>query len=281
MAEKSSASPSSTTWKTRVADAFGAWQPLTGRGVAAFADASFARALIFHLAAAMLCSGMAGWALYRTWVPAVDRAVERLPESGGGIQSGRFSWPGPDSQVLGETPQFGIAVNPTGLSAPGQVADLQLELMPDELHISGLAGHIALPYPEPLRIALDRVGGRAGWQAWNWVIVLAVVISAGITLLVSGWILAAVLTIPAWLMAHLANRDLGLVGAGQICLVAWIPGALLLIAGLWGYSWNWLRLTGFAGCFLGQYLIWLAWIGWAVAARPAQTRSEPRNPFRP
>jgi hypothetical protein len=281
VAEERPASPPSTAWKDRFAAAIGAWQPITGRGVAAFADASLARALVFHLIAVVLSSGMAGWTLYRTWVPAIDRAVEHLPESGGQIRFGRFSWPGTDSQILGETPQFGVAVNPSGRSAPGQVADLQLELLPDELHVAGLAGHIALPYPDSLQIALDRVGGRAGWQAWNWVIVLAVVVSLLLAFWVMGWILAMLLMVPVWIISHLANRHLTLVGAGQICLVAWIPGALFLNLGMWGYSWNWLRLTGFVGCFIGLHLIWLTWIAWAVAARPAQVRAEPRNPFRP
>lgn len=224
---------------------------------------------------------MAGWTLYRTWVPAIDRAVEQFPESGAEIRFGRFTWPDTNSQVLGETPQFGVAVNPGGRSAPGQVADLQLELLPYELHISGLAGHIALPYPETLRIPLDRVGGRAGWQAWNWVIILAVAASLFLTLLLTGWILAMLLTVPIWTISHLANRHLTLAGAGQICLVAWIPGALFLNLGLWGYSSNWLRFTGFVGCFLGLHLIWWFWIAWAIASRPPQVRAEPRNPFRP
>jgi len=258
----------------------GAWQPFTGRGVAAFADASWSRALMFHLIAVVLSSGIAGWTLYRTWVPAVDRAVEHLPSSGGEIHLGRFTWPGSDSQVLGETPQFGVAVNPSGRSAPGQVADLQLELLPDELHISGLAGHLAVPYPDSLRIALDRVGGRAGWQAWNWVIVLAVVVSVFLSLLLMGWGVAIALMIPVWILAQIAHRHLTPTGAGRICCVAWIPGSLLLNLGMWGYSWNWLRLTGFMGCLIGLHLIWLTWIAWAVAARPAKVRSEPLNPFR-
>lgn len=264
----------------------GAWQPLTGRGAAAFADASPFRAIVFHLAMVVVCCGTASWTLSQTWVPAISRAVDKLPESAAEIRAGHFRWPDRESVVLGETPQFGVAVNPTGRISSGQVADLQIEFGPTELRFCSLTGYLGFPYPRDLIVGLDRVAGRAGWDAWFWAIATITLTAFFAAIAGIGWFGASVAALPAWLIGLLANRSLSLSGAWRLVLVCWIPGALLLNLGMWGYSRNWLHLVGLAGCSIGHFLVWMAWVLWAIIERPERPErpqrvaKEPPNPFR-
>ena len=267
----------------RVQSWIGAWQPFTGQGAAAFADASTIRAVAFHLAMVIASCGTASWTLSQSWIPAVTRAQGRLPESAAGIQAGHFTWPERESIVLGETPQFGVAVNPTGRSSPGQVADIQIEFCPSELRINSLTGYLGIAYPNDWVIGLDRVSGRAAWEAWFWAIGAATITALLVFFASLGWAGATVMALPVWLIGLLANRNLSFPGAWRLGLVCWIPAACLLNLGLWGYSQNWLHLVGLAGCAVGHLLVWMAWVLWSLIERPKrprQTPKEPKNPFR-
>ncbi len=267
----------------RVQSWIGAWQPFTGRGAAAFADAGSVRAIVFHLVMVIASCGTASWTLSQSWVPAVIRAVDRLPDSTAEIRAGHFTWPDRESVVLGETPQFGVAVNPTGHSSPGQVADLQMEFRPAELRINGLTGHLSLVYPNELVVGLDRVAGRAAWEAWFWAIAVVTITALFGFFASLGWAGATVMALPVWLIGLLANRSLSFPGAWRLGLVCWVPAALLLNLGLWGYSRNWLHLVGLAGCAVGHLLVWMAWVLWSIIERPRRPKEvakEPPNPFR-
>ena len=71
-----------------------AWQPLTVRGVAAFARASLGRLLLVQFIVALLAAGTVVWFLHKAWFPTIGEAIRQLPPQGE-IRSGRLDWQGP------------------------------------------------------------------------------------------------------------------------------------------------------------------------------------------
>src|SRR5438034_10882857 len=71
-----------------------AWQPLTGRGVAAFAGASVGRLLLVQVIVALMAAAAVVWCLRATWIPTITEAIGQLPLEGQ-IRAGTLDWRGP------------------------------------------------------------------------------------------------------------------------------------------------------------------------------------------
>jgi len=78
-----------------------AWQPLTMRGVAAFAGASMGRLLLVQFIVALLAAGSVVWCLHRAWFPTIGEAIRQLPPQGE-LRSGRLDWQGRTPSRLAE-----------------------------------------------------------------------------------------------------------------------------------------------------------------------------------
>src|SRR3954469_13095559 len=76
-----------------------AWQPLTPKGVAAFADASLKRLLLIQFVFAVLIASVVVWFLDTAWFPVIAKAAQDFP-SRGEIRHGRFDWPQKTPVVL-------------------------------------------------------------------------------------------------------------------------------------------------------------------------------------
>ena len=70
-----------------------AWQPLTARGVAAFARASLGRLLLVQLIVALLAAGTVVWFLQGCWFPTIGEAIRALPAQGE-LRAGKLDWKG-------------------------------------------------------------------------------------------------------------------------------------------------------------------------------------------
>lgn len=264
----------------RFRQALGAWQPFTGRGVAAFGTASFGRTLSFQLLFALLAAVAVIWSLRHAWFPPLTATLERLPPAAAEIRHGRLFWPDTNAVTLAENPQLAVAVDPSSSGDLGRSADLQIEFRPTGVRLEGIFGHQLLPYPPDLIVPLDQVGGVAAWGAWNWVglvLVGALVFSA---LLALWWLSATGLTLPVWLAALIFRRALTWGGAWRLAAAAWLPATLVLLAGVLLYATNGVRLTGLAvlaGCHVPAALLWL---GWGILKLPDRvTVPPPSNPF--
>src|SRR5215510_9440646 len=104
----------------------GAWQPVTFRGVASFAQANLGRLLLVQLIVAMLVAGAVGWFLSIDWFPEIRKAIRRLPDSGV-IQSGLLSTPRETPAPLVETRHLCIAVDAADTGVASSLADLRIE----------------------------------------------------------------------------------------------------------------------------------------------------------
>src|SRR5881394_493588 len=87
-----------------------AWQPLTPRGVAAFASASAGRLWLIQLVVACLAALCTIWFLHKAWVPIVSRAIEQLPAQSE-IRHAKLIWGGPSPECLAENRFFSISID--------------------------------------------------------------------------------------------------------------------------------------------------------------------------
>ena len=81
-----------------------AWEPLTPRGVAAFARASFERLFVVQAVFALIAAASVVWILSDGIFPTLDAAIGQLPDAGG-IHAGKLDWRD-DSPLLLENPGF-------------------------------------------------------------------------------------------------------------------------------------------------------------------------------
>ena len=123
-----------------------AWQPLTLRGVAAFARASFGRLLLVQLIVALLAAGTVVWFLHHAWFPAVSDAVRALPTEGA-ISSGRLNWPVSSPAWLAEGRFLALVVDLEHAGEARSPAHVQIEFGRTDFKVYSLFGSLRIAYP--------------------------------------------------------------------------------------------------------------------------------------
>lgn len=257
-----------------------AWQPLTPRGVAAFARATWGRLLLVQFIFALLAAVALVWFLRTAWFPTVREAIQQLPERGE-MRSGKLNWRDGSPQLLAEGRFLAFVVDTNhsgGLRSPAQI---QIEFGRDDIFFYSLAGYRAWPYPVQWNFGFNRRELEPWWGAWEppirWLAFGGMLLCC-----LLGWaLLATVYFIPAWLGGFFANRDLSLWRAWKLAGAALMPGALLMIAAIFFYGLGVLDLVQLAAA-LGAHLI----VGWVytvlgVRASPklASDGAPKKNPF--
>ena len=259
---------------------WGAWQPLTGGGVARFADASGVRVLTLQLLYSVMVSVVVLWSFRQAWFPAVVQALPRLPVAGAGVRGGSLTWPGMEAELLSERPQLSLSVDPRGTGAAGRSGDIQVEFRQRGFRLEGLFGHQELPYPPELDLPLDRTGATAAWGAWSWAISALTGLALAAVVVVAGWLVATLLALPLSSLAWLLGRSLSPAAAWRVGLAASLTGWGCLGAGLVLYATAWIRLPGLAAAVLGQVLVVGIWSLWALSHLPRRGRApKVANPF--
>jgi hypothetical protein len=220
-----------------------AWQPVTPRGVAAFAQATLGRLLLVQFAVAILSAVAVGWFVRVNWFPVVTESVLRMPEQGQ-IRAKRLEWPGASPMTLSENRFLAITVD---LKHEGQArspAHLQAEFGGSSLKIFSLFGFWEGRYSRPWRIAFNRQELEPWWEAWAPALVALLFIGV-IAALTLSWSVLAILYGPvAWLVAFFADRELTFRGSLRLAGAALMPGALLLTGGILVYGLGLLDLVG-------------------------------------
>jgi len=258
----------------RIRGFVGAWQPLTGTGLAAFGQASLGRLVAFQFVAATGIGLLLVVSLRLCWFPVIEQGLTQLPDSAP-LGAGSLQWPGTNAVRLAENPWLGLVVRPAEPlpeDAPGQTADLQLELRPRSLRLEGVFGHVERSYPPVWNLDLGRIPATATWNAWKRPISILVGIGAALFLLASWWSLATAYLIPAWIFARITGRALGAGAVWKMAGAALLVGAAVGAGGLGAYACGMVRLPGI---LVSQLLhipagwIWLAWGILASDSRPA------------
>ncbi len=206
-----------------------AWQPLTPRGIAAFAGAPLGRVLVVQFVFALLAAATVMWFLHRAWFPIINEAIGRLPPEGE-IRAGTLDWRGESPQMLAEGRFLALTVD---LRHQGQVrspAHLAVEFGQRDCKGFSLFGFVALRYPKNWVVAFNRVELTPWWGAWSPAIlaVAAGLVLGALMLIWAG--LATMYCVPVWLVGLYANRQLTLRGSWRLAGAALMPGALLFTA---------------------------------------------------
>jgi hypothetical protein len=258
-----------------------AWEPLTPRGVAAFAHAPLARLLLVQIIIALVGASAVAWFLDDSVFPVVQAAIQNLPDAGA-IRSARLDWHGDSSVLLAEGRFLALDVDLNHSGKADSTADLQIEFGRDDVWSSGLLGYVEVPYPSGEIISFNRPELEPLWGAWSSTILFAAVMTAAAGLLAAWWLLATVYFFPVWLLGFFVNRDLNFRRSWKLSGAALLPGALLLAAGILLYDFGALDLVQFSFLF-GAHLV-LGWIYLFVSLLfvPAIPTALPKgNPFVP
>ena len=129
-----------------------AWQPLTARGVAAFARASLGRLLLVQLIVALLAAGTVVWFLHECWFPTIGEAIRGLPPQGE-IRAGSLDWTGPSPARLAEGRFLAIAVDLDHTGEARSPAHVQVEFGRADFKVYSLLGIF------PKRLSAEVGGG--------------------------------------------------------------------------------------------------------------------------
>jgi hypothetical protein len=206
-----------------------AWQPLTVRGVAAFARAPLGRLLIVQLIVALLAAGTVVWFLHRAWFPVISEAIRQLPLQGE-LRSGRLDWPGPTPARLAEGRFLALVVDLDHAGEARSPAHVQVEFGRTDYLVFSLLGYVQGAYPQGWAVAFNRTELGPWWGAWAPAILALAAGLVVVGLMVTWACLATVYSLPVWLVGFFANRDLGLWGSWRLAGAALMPGALFMCA---------------------------------------------------
>jgi hypothetical protein len=208
-----------------------AWEPLTPRGVAAFARAPLGRLLLVQFMMATLAAGVVGWFLAVAWFPVISAAIQKLPAQGE-IKNGELNWTnGPPAKLAGNH-FLALVVDPAHDGQLTREAQLQVEFGRRDARVSGLAGYAEIPYPAGWIMAFNRTELDPWWAAWEPLLLSGAVVLTVVGLMLSWTLLATLYFVPVKLFAFFENHDLGWWQSWRLAGAALMPGAMFLTGGM-------------------------------------------------
>lgn len=213
-----------------------AWQPITVRGVAAFAGASLARLMLVQFLVALLAALVVGWFVSNCWFPTIRTAIDRLPAQGV-IQSGRLNWNADSPKLLAESRFLALSVDLDHRDRARAPAHFQVEFGRVDLRIYSLFGCLQSAYPKDrYTIPFNVEDLKPWWGAWAPELLGILVAIVLVGLLVSWALLAMLYCVPAWLLGLYRDRALSFTGSWRLAGAALMPGALLMTAAIGAYG---------------------------------------------
>ncbi len=255
-----------------------AWEPLTPRGVAAFARASFGRLFIVQSLFALLAAAAVVWCLAAAVYPVIDAAVSQLPDAGS-VHGGKLDWRDDSPMLLAEGRILAISVDLQHSGALRSPADFQIEFGRDDICIYSILGTAYLDYPSGYIIAANRDDARPAWGAWG-PNLLGLIALGTFWGLLFGWaILATIFCLPVWLLGFFANRDLNFAASWKLAGAALLPGAALVIIGLVMYGLGGFDLVQFGFAFAMHLVIGWIYLFVSPLFLNRILPAEPKNPF--
>lgn len=204
-----------------------AWEPVTPRGVAAFARASFERLFVMQSVFAALGTAAIVWLLSDGIFPTIDKAINALPDDGE-IRSGLLDWHDDSPMLIAEGSILAFSVDLEHGGAIRSPADFQFEFGKNSVRIFSLFGETEQAYPPQWIYAFNRPELRPAWGAWSPNFLALAAIGTFFGLLLSWALLATLYFFPVWLVCFFANRDLNFRQCWKLAAAAQMPGALLL-----------------------------------------------------
>lgn len=255
-----------------------AWDPVTPRGVAAFAHASLERLLLVQFIIALLATASVVWFLHDGCCPTVNAAIVQLPASGG-IYYGRLDWPDASPKLLAEGRFLAFVVDLQHSGAIHSPAPFQIEFGRESISVFSLFGEAEFHYTSDRGMPFNQPELEPLWGAWKPDLLAIAALATLFSLLVSWVLLATIYFLPVWLICFFANRDLNFRQSWKLAAAALLPGALLMTAATLCFKSNVFDLVQF--CFAFAMHLVVGWIYLFVSPmflRRALPTEKP-NPF--
>jgi hypothetical protein len=254
-----------------------AWQPFTPRGVAAFANASFARLMVLELVVALTAAFVVIWFINANYSPTILEAIQNLPDEAA-LQHGKLT--NISSRVLIEKKFLSVVVDLEQSGQLGKIADFQLDLRANYFQICSLFGCAPFEYPKE-NILIGRSTSEPWWGARQPVILALCGSLVAIGLLLIWATLALFYALIAKLIAYFADRQLSWSSSWRLASAAQMMAALLMSLSIVLYGLQAFDLIRFV-FFFGLHFV-AAWI-YVVAApfslpNVSKTGSTGANPF--
>src|ERR1051325_6159911 len=199
-----------------------AWQPLTPRGVAAFAHAPLVTLCCWQLIVALLAATTVVLFVRTDWFPTIEEAINQLPPQGD-IHNGQLYWRSNSPARLAEGIFLAFVVDLNHSGAVGRSAHVQVQFGKTDFRICSLPGCFTLHYPTGWVVALNRTELEPWWGAWKPAIMAFTFLLTVLVLILNWWVLATLYCLPAWIVALYANRDLSLAESWKLATAALLP----------------------------------------------------------
>jgi hypothetical protein len=255
-----------------------AWQPITFRGVAAFAEAKLGRLLLVQLIVALLTAGAVSWFLSIHWFPSVRKAIRQLPATGV-ISGGMLTTPRNSPAPLVETRYLAIAMDAADSGVASSLADVRVEFHRTHFAVCGFAGCVKRAYPADATMQFNRSELESWWGAWQPMLFgltgLAIVLG-----LFASWLVLASIYFPiAWFIAYFKDRRLTARGAWKLASAALLPAALFVCLGIILYGLGIADLLRLMVLWLVHFVIGWVYLVMAPLRLPRVAAKPTANPF--
>lgn len=258
-----------------------AWEPLTPRGVAAFAHARLGRLLLVQFIVALLAAASVTWFLDDSIFPVVRAAIQNL-SAAGEIRSAKLDWRGDSPKLLAEERFLALDVDLNHDGRLNATADVQVEFGKETIQTSALLGYLEFPYPAGPPLPFNRTELEPLFDAWASTILFAAFVAAALGVLASWWLLATIYFLPVWLLGFFVNRDLNFRRSWKLSGAALLPGALLMAAGILLYDFGVVDLVQFGFIFGAHFVLGWIYVFVSLLFVPAISTTSPKgNPFVP
>jgi hypothetical protein len=260
-----------------------AWQPITPRGVAAFAHSTLRRLLLIELLVAALAAGTVVWFLSTAWFPAISQAVRQLP-SEGTIRGQILDLPITFAQTLSERPPFLLLVLDLERQRnASQTSDVLVEFHKNNFQICSLLGCLLFNYPKSWNVEFSGAKLVPLWDAWEPILLVLAAISVFFLLFVSWTFLATLYCMVVRLLGFFKDRDLNWRSSWLLASATLMPGALLLVVGAVCYGLRFVDLIRLLLLFPLHLVV--GWVYLAVSplfvSRLRSVSPPGSNPFAP
>jgi hypothetical protein len=258
-----------------------AWELLTPRGVAAFANATLRRLLLVQSIVAVFAVISIVWFLNDRCFPAIRTAIQNLPAEGK-IHSGKLDWRGDSPQLLAEGKFLAFDVDPNHSGQIHSTADLQIEFGRETVRIFSLFGYTEFFYPPDRAAPFNRTELDPLWGAWRAEILFITAAATVICLFLSWAVLATIYFLPVWILGFFTNRDLNFRQSLKLSGAALMPGALLMAAGIFFYGFGALDLVELGFIFSAHFVLgWIYLLASLLFLQRIEEAKPKQNPFVP
>ena len=257
-------------------------EPITPRGMAAFAYGTFTRLWVTQLVVGLLAGISVVWFFDDGCVPAIGKALGNLTGSGA-IVSGELVWHGDSPKVLAEERFLALDVDLNHSRQVHCTSDVQVEFGRDSIRVFILPGCVDFDYPynpPGQTIPVSREDLEPLWGAWLPEIQALVLAGTWFGLVLWWNVAATVYCLPVWILGLVTFRSMGITHSWRLAGASQLPGGLLLALAFFLYDFGVLDMVQFGFVLAAQFLLGWLYLFISLFFLPSRgSKATAKNPF--